>query len=224
MWRSCKIKKISFEVCDFFWRGGLIFSLTHKRAWFFCVEKLSDFLVEVAWFLCRGSVIFLRLHDFLLLLGFSIFCVERLHESLWEEVAWCFWVKRSPFFHTRSLMRFGDFCVEWLRGFFKGWMMFVVERLCDFFVGWEIFLVEKGCVTLCMERLHDFCVSRGYKIFLAHSLTRVAWYFFFWRLHDFCLWRHCVIFLLRVCDFLCEEVAWFSLKIFDFWFLCDEVF
>ena len=78
-----------------------------------------------------------------------------------------------------------------------------------------IFVLLRGCVILCVERLRDFCVWRGWVIFLTHSLRLHD--LFFWRLHYlfcgevtwfFCweiVWRGCVI-------LLCEEVAWFFIS------------
>ena len=114
-----------------------------------------------------------------------------------------------------------------------GWFV-LVASLHDFF--------KRGCVILCVERLHDFCVWRVCMIFfpsLTHSgcITQVTWFF--------C--GGCVIFFAeKLRDFWCKEVgcffcgedAWFFLverlqdffveRLYDFecvevvWFLCVE--
>ena len=85
----------------------------------------------------------------------------------------------------------------------------------------DVFL--RGCVILCVEMLHDFCVWRGCVIFLTQSLRlhdlffwRLPDLFFAGRLGDFFwvifLWRACMIFLWRGCIiFFCGEVLWFHL-------------
>ena len=95
-----------------------------------------------------------------------------------------------------------------------------------------------------------FFVGRVCVTFVTHSLTGVAWFFFFFthslRLHDLCFWRlheffaeklH-NFFVERLHDFLCGQLAWFFWvdrlrylfvdRLRDFgcgkvaWFLCVE--
>ena len=147
--------------------------------------------------------------------GCVILFVESLRDFVCGEFAWffCLFVEVAWFFVCGKVAWF-FLCSGCVLFLWRGWMIFL-WRSCVIFS-------KKGCVTLCMERLHDFCVWRGCVSFLTHSIAQVAWFIFFWRLHNFfCgevyyfLLRYCVIFSVRLIDFPCEEVAWF---------LCEEVF
>ena len=65
------------------------------------------------------------------------------------------------------------------------------------------FLLLRGCMILCVERLHDFCVCRGCVNFLTHSLRLCD--LFSGSCVIFSLRSGCVICLLRDCVIYCVK-------------------